>query len=141
MSERDVPSAPRIVMASGCFDLLHAGHLNLLWRAKQLGDVLIVGVVSDAGIRAYKDRSPVQCVQLRMERVRDMGFVDVVELQHGTDPSALLERFRPDVFVHGDDWDRLLEGHETVERLGIEWVALPYTAGISTTALRERRQA
>jgi len=63
----------------------------------------------------------------------------VAVLQDGTDPTAELERFRPDVFTHGDDWARLKQGHETIERLGIEYVSIPYTQGISTTQLRGER--
>jgi rfaE bifunctional protein nucleotidyltransferase chain/domain len=127
---------PRVVMASGVFDLLHRGHINLLWRAKSLGDVLVVGVVSDAGTAAYKGRFPVEIFQQRKLAVEQLGFVDVVLYQQGTDPSSLLERIRPDILVHGDDWAHLKEGQATVERLGIDWVLLPYTEGISTTELR-----
>lgn len=130
-------TAPRVVFAPGVFDLLHAGHVNLLWRAKQLGDVLVVGVVSDSGAHAYKGRFPCDNSQLRIQRVERLGFVDVVELQHTTDPTPLLERFRPKVLVHGNDWKQLLQGQETLTRLGIEFVTLPYTPGVSTTLLRE----
>jgi bifunctional ADP-heptose synthase (sugar kinase/adenylyltransferase) len=58
-------------------------------------------------------------------------------LQPTTDPTPVLERLRPDVMTHGDDWERLREGQETLERLGIEWQLVPYTPGISTTLLRE----
>ena len=123
-------------MTSGVWDLLHRGHLNLLWASKQLGDVLLVGVVSDGGVNDYKGNFPVEIVRHRMEAVRALGWVDAVYYQATTDPTPLLERLRPDVFTHGDDWERLLEGHETIERLGIEFVRLPYTPGISSTALR-----
>ena len=126
----------RVVYTAGVFDLLHRGHLNILWASRQLGDLLVVGVVSDAGCLAYKHRLPVENVQARMARLARLPFVDVIDLQPTTDPTPLLERYRPDVFTHGDDWERLLEGHETIERLGIEYVSLPYTHGISTTLLR-----
>lgn len=129
-------NTPRVVLTSGVFDLMHRGHLNLLYRARQLGDLLVVGVVSDAGVRAYKGRMPAENVQLRMQNIERSGIANVVLFQPTTDPSPLLERMRPDVFVHGDDWSRLLEGNETLERLGIEFVTLPYTPGISTTMLR-----
>jgi bifunctional ADP-heptose synthase (sugar kinase/adenylyltransferase) len=72
-----------------------------------------------------------------MEAVKRLGFVDVVEIQHTTDPSENLFRFRPDVMTHGDDWTELLEGNDTLAELGIEFVLLPYTPGVSTTLLRE----
>jgi rfaE bifunctional protein nucleotidyltransferase chain/domain len=127
----------RIVYTAGVFDLLHRGHLNLLARSRLLGDLLVVGVVSDAGARAYKGQMPVQSLPLRMDALLRLPLVDVVVPQPTTDPSALLERFRPDIMTHGDDWTELREGHETLERLGIEWRLIPYTPGISTTLLRE----
>lgn len=131
-------NAPRVVMTSGVWSLLHRGHINLLWRAKQLGDVLVVGVVSDGGTVAYKGRMPADTVDQRIAAIARLPFVDVVSYQHTTDPTPLLERFRPDAFVHGDDWAELREGHDTLARLGIEWVTLPYTPDISTTMLRAR---
>lgn len=128
--------APRVVYVPGVFDLLHAGHINLLWRARQLGDVLIVGVVSSWGCREYKGTSPKQGLPARVEAIRQLTFVDVVEEQESTDPTPQLVRFRPQVLVHGDDWKRLIKGNETLERLGIELVLLPYTPDISSTLLR-----
>lgn len=133
------PRAPRVVMASGCFDLLHIGHLNLLWRAAQLGDVLLVGVLTDEGMAAYKGYGPEWGLQRRLSAIRSLRFVTYAEQQETTDPTPLLERWRPALFVHGDDWTELREGHETLERFGVEWKTLPYTPGISTTGLRERK--
>lgn len=141
---------PFVAFVPGVFDLLHAGHLSILARAKQLAveragpgrfGVLVVGVVLDSGVSAYKGRFPVDNYQLRMQRVERLHFVDVVELQQTTDPTPLLERFRPRILVHGDDWTELREGNETLERLGVEFVRLPYTPGISTTALRDGSRA
>jgi len=129
----------RVIYTAGVWDLLHRGHLNILWESKRLGDVLVVGVVSDAGCLAYKGFAPVQNSQLRIRNVRELGFVDVVELQATTDPTPLLERYRPDVMTHGDDWEELREGQDTINRLGIEWRLIPYTPGISSTVLREKR--
>jgi cytidyltransferase-like protein len=128
--------APVIVMASGVWDVFHVGHINLLWRAKSFGDLLVVGVVSDIGTNAYKGRFPKEHEQVRIERIERLGFVDVALLQDGTDPSPLLERIRPDILVHGDDWSELRQGQDTVERLGIDWKLVPYTPGVSTSMLR-----
>lgn len=127
---------PRVVLVPGVFDTLHRGHINLLWRARQLCDVLIVGVVSDRGARAYKGRAPVEDQETRLLNIAQLSFVDAVEIQPTTDPSPLLERFRPDALIHGDDWRELREGNETLERLGIKFVTLPYTHGISSSQLR-----
>lgn len=136
-----VPDPPVLIFVPGVFDLLHVGHVNLLWRAKKYGDVLVVGVVSDEGTAAYKGRFPVQDLAQRMEAIERLGFVDIVERQPTTDPTPLLERFRPHALVHGDDWKRLLEGNTTLRRLGVDFVLLPYTPGISTTLLRSQESA
>lgn len=126
----------RVIYTAGVFDLLHRGHLNMLHASRSLGDMLVVGVVSDGGTMAYKGRYPVQNIQQRVAAVARLSFVDVVVTQQTTDPTPMLERFLPDVMSHGSDWSQLREGHETLERLGIEWVLVPYTPGISTTQLR-----
>jgi len=130
--------APRVVYTAGVFDLLHRGHLNILWQSKQLGDILIVGVVTSDGVEAYKGRSPVQEGFARQRQVQALPFVDAAVVQLTTDPTPNLERYLPDVMTHADgadDWSHL---KAQVEALGIEYVNLPYTAGISTTALREK---
>lgn len=128
----------RIVYTAGVFDLLHTGHLNILERSRELGDLLVVGVVSDAGVEAYKGKRPVQDEGTRLALIRSLAGVDWAVLQPTTDPSPVLRMVRPAVMTHGDDWDRLKEGHETVEELGIEWVLVPYTPDTSTTRVRAR---
>jgi cytidyltransferase-like protein len=128
----------RIIYTAGVWDMLHRGHLNILWESKKLGDILVVGVVSDCGCMAYKNIMPTQNSQYRTRQIRSLGFVDVVEIQATTDPTPLLERYRPDVMTHGDDWTELREGQETIRRLGIDWRLIPYTPGISSTELRKR---
>jgi rfaE bifunctional protein nucleotidyltransferase chain/domain len=127
----------RVIYTAGCWDLMHRGHLNMLWQSKQMGDLLIVGVISDDGVVAYKGRRPVDNTATRIACVKRLTFVDAVVVQDTTNPTPVLERFRPDVMSHGDDWHELREGHETLERLGIEWRLVPYTPGISTTLLRQ----
>jgi len=124
----------RIGYAPGCWDLLHDGHLNLLEHAKDLVDILVVGVVSDAGAEAYK-RRPIQSQDTRLRVVRALRVVDKALMQETTDPSPVLRQLLPHVLFHGDDWSALLEGNETLAELGIEFVLLPYTPGISTSQL------
>jgi cytidyltransferase-like protein len=126
----------KLVYTAGVWDILHRGHINFLRESAKLGDVLIVGVVTDRGTEAYKHILPVQDHWTRMEQVRELPWVTFATLQDGTDPSANLRRFLPDIFTHGDDWDRLKQGHETLEDLGIEYRTIRYTPGISSTILR-----
>jgi glycerol-3-phosphate cytidylyltransferase len=127
---------PTVVYTAGVWDLFHRGHLNILWQSRKLGDILVVGVVSDWGVVAYKDREPIDNIWERMRTIQELPWVDLVMQQETTDPSDNLRRILPDVFTHGSDWDKLREGHDTLEELGIEYVSIPYTPGISTTILR-----
>ena len=119
----------------GVFDLPHRGHLNLLRAARSHCACLIVGVVTDEGTLAYKGRRPVQDELTRFELLRSLRIVDDVMMQATTDPTPNLEVLRPDALFHGDDWTELREGHETLRRLGIAYVTVPYTPGVSTSRL------
>lgn len=134
----------RIVYTAGVWDLLHLGHLRFLAASRALGDYLIVGVVSDDGAEAYK-RRPIQDQDTRLAILRSMRCVDEAVLQETTDPSPVLRRLaadgrRPAMMTHGDDWPRLLIGHETLAELGIEWRLLPYGGGSGTTGIIRRIQ-
>ena len=116
----------RVIYTAGVFDLLHAGHLQILRRSRELGDALVVGVVSDDGTEAYKGRRPVQPEQERIELVESLPWVTLALVQPTTDPTLILEAIRPAAMTHGDDWAELRQGQATLDRLGIEWVLLPY---------------
>jgi len=130
-------SEPKLIYTAGIWDWMHEGHLNILRRSKALGTHLIVGVVSDDGAEAYK-RRPVQHELTRLQVVAAVKYVDAVVLQPTTDPTPILEWLRPAVMTHGDDWDRLLEGNETLKAMGIEFVLIPYTHGVSSTETLQR---
>lgn len=134
-------NSPIVVYTAGVFDMLHRGHLNLLWNSRKLGDILIVGVVSDKGCFDYKGRFPSENTERRMGNITRLSFVSAVVRQQTTDPTPILERFQPSIMTHGDDWSKLREGHATLERLGILWELIPYTPDVSTTILRERGAA
>lgn len=127
----------RVVYTAGVWDLLHDGHLRFLEASAALGDQLIVGVVTDEGAAAYK-RVPIQPESARMALVRGLQCVDAALLQPGTDPTPVLELLRPDIMTHGDDWEKLREGDESLDRLGVEWVVLPYGHGKGTTGIIDR---
>jgi glycerol-3-phosphate cytidylyltransferase len=129
----------RLIYTAGVWDMLHRGHLNFLWESKKLGDILVVGVVTDEGCLAYKGKHPVEDEYERFHAIQPIPWIDVVVYQDGTDPSDNLRQFWPDAMTHGDDWYRLKAGHETLEELGIDYVTIPYTKGISSTLLREGR--
>jgi D-beta-D-heptose 7-phosphate kinase/D-beta-D-heptose 1-phosphate adenosyltransferase len=130
----------RIVFTNGCFDLLHVGHARYLVAARELGDALVVGVNSDASVRALKGPArPLVPEGERAELLAALRAVDYVTLFPEPTPEAVIELLRPDIHVKGGDY-RLedLPEAESVRRAGGRVVLLPFTAGRSTTALVER---
>ncbi|MGV9539669.1 D-glycero-beta-D-manno-heptose 1-phosphate adenylyltransferase, partial [Streptosporangium sandarakinum] len=127
----------RLIATGGCFDLLHAGHVSLLRRARALGDALIVCVNSDASVRRLKGPGrPVVGQRDRVEVLRALQCVDAVAVFDEDTPVAMIERLRPDVWVKGGDYTALdLPEAETVRRTGGESVILPLVSGRSTTNL------
>lgn len=130
----------RIVFTNGCFDILHSGHVNYLGLAKQLGDVLIVGVNSDESITRLKgaDR-PINSLSDRLSVLAGLGCVDhVVVFGDRSDdtPVALIREIAPDVFAKGGDYqDKALPEAALVEALGGQVQLIPLTADRSTTSL------
>jgi D-beta-D-heptose 7-phosphate kinase/D-beta-D-heptose 1-phosphate adenosyltransferase len=130
----------RIVMTNGCFDVLHAGHVQYLRFARSQGDVLIVGVNDDASVKRLKGAGrPVNGIEDRMEVLAALEMVDAV-LPFGDDtPAALVERVTPHVLVKGEDWrEKGVVGREWVERHGGKVVLAPLLAGRSTTSTLEK---
>lgn len=126
-----------IVYTAGVFDLFHIGHLNILRKSKALGDKLVVGVLTDDGAAAYKDR-PIIPERHRLEIVRSIPCVDLAIYQESTDPTRELQVIRPDIFTHGSDWSRLKQGHKTLKKMGIKYMRLPYTRGVSSSEIKQQ---
>ena len=141
--ERDLEqvrrSGGRVVFTNGCFDLLHRGHLFLLREARKLGDILVVGVNSDASARRVKgpDR-PVMLEEDRVELLEELPCVDHVVAFDEDTPEALIRRVKPDLHVKGGDHagDQLAE-KSVVEEVGGEVVVLPLLPGRSASATIE----
>lgn len=133
----------RIVFANGCFDLLHRGHITLLNQAKALGDVLIVGVNSDASIRRIKGAGrPINRLEDRMQVLAALSCIDQLVVFDDDTPAALLRAVRPDVFVKGGNYTRdTLPETDLVERLGGRVHILPYLTDYSTNGLIARIRA
>ncbi len=131
----------RIVFTNGCFDLMHIGHTRYLQAAKALGDLLVVGVNSDASVRSLNkapDRPIVPETQ-RAEVVAALGCVDYVVIFNEPDPLRLIAAVQPDVLVKGGDWAiEQIVGRELVERRGGLVTTIPLVPGQSTTAIIER---
>ena len=131
----------RIVFTNGCFDLMHVGHTRYLQAAKDLGDLLVVGVNGDASVRTLNkapDR-PIVSESQRAEVVAALGSVDYVVLFDEPDPHSLIAALQPDVLVKGGDWtvERII-GRDIVEARGGVVRTIPLVPGVSTTSIIQR---
>ena len=129
----------RIIFTNGCFDLLHIGHVRYLEEAKSLGDILVVGVNSDASVRGLKGPNrPILPEEERAEILSGLGCVDYVTIFDEPTPFNLISLLLPHVLVKGGDWTKEeTVGWETVERTGGEVVILSFVEGASTSHLIE----
>jgi len=133
----------RVVMTSGCFDILHRGHIAYLNRAKTLGDILVVGLNTDETVRRLKGAGrPVNTVDDRAQVLAALSCVDHVIAFDEPTPTELVRVLRPDVFAKGGDYtiDRLPEA-DAVRTYGGEVRILPYVDDRSTTGIIERIRA
>ena len=130
----------RVGYTSGVFDMFHIGHLNILKKAKELCDVLIVGVSTDELVQSYKHKLPVIPFAERLQIVEAIRYVDRVVPQLTLDKEAAWKELKFDAIFHGDDWKGSALYTATEEKmamLGVDVVYLPHTKGISSTILGE----
>ncbi|MBL8769249.1 MAG: D-glycero-beta-D-manno-heptose 1-phosphate adenylyltransferase [Planctomycetes bacterium] len=135
--------AMRIVFTNGCFDLLHAGHARYLAWARAQGDVLVVGVNSDASVRRLKgERRPFVTGEDRQTLLAALAAVDYVTIFDEDTPESLIRDVRPDVLVKGSDWEgKEVAGQRFVEAGGGRVLFAPLLQGRSTTHLAGRIQS
>jgi len=125
----------RVVFTNGCFDLLHVGHIRFLQQARELGECLVVGLNSDAGVRRLKGEGrPVVGQDERAEVLGALECVDFVTVFDEDTPERLIERLRPDVLVKGGATGEIV-GRELVESTGGRVEKLALTEGFSTTEI------
>lgn len=144
--DRERAAGRRLVLTNGCFDLIHPGHMALLRGAAAVGDVLVVGLNSDAGVRKLKgpDR-PLMPLEDRLAVVRAVRWVNAVTPFGETTADRLIEQLRPDYYVKGADYDptaggRTLPETATLQRLGIPAVFVPLAPGHASSELIARRR-
>lgn len=131
-----------VVFTNGCFDILHAGHVDLLARARALGDRLIVGINSDASVRSIKGPSrPVNSQDARRAVLLALESVDEVVIFDELTPERIITELEPDVLVKGGDWKPTeIIGADLVTSRGGRVVSIPLVDGYSTTAVIEKMQ-
>lgn len=130
----------RIVHTNGCFDLLHVGHLRYLRQARALGDVLVVSINRDSGVRRLKGPGrPIVPEEERAELVAALACVDYVTLFEEPTPAEVIRLLRPHLHVKGGDYraEELPEA-DAVRDVGGEVVIVPFLPGRSTTKLLRR---
>ena len=130
-----------VAFTNGCFDILHAGHVDLLKRCRQEASVLVVGLNGDASIRSLGkgDDRPINRFEDRAAVIGALECVDYVVGFESDTPETLIREVRPDVLVKGGDWaGKGVVGQPFVESIGGRVVLVPLVEGLSTTGLVER---
>jgi len=137
---REKRSGRRVVFTNGCFEILHPGHVRILEQARALGDVLVVGLNSDASVCRLKGEGKhVWPEQKRAEVLAAMESVDAVIIFDSDTPFEVIAKLLPDVLVKGGDWpiDQIV-GRQEVEAAGGRVVTVPILRGYSTTQILQK---
>ncbi len=129
----------KVVFTNGCFDILHPGHSTYLAAARALGDILVVGLNSDASVRRLKgNKRPIMKETARAQLLVALAAVDFVTLFDEDDPYQLIKLLAPDILVKGGDWDTsTIVGRDLVEARGGLVKSLPFIDEYSTTSIVE----
>lgn len=130
----------KIGYTTGVYDMFHVGHLNILKRAKEQCDYLIVGVSTDELVRTYKNKSPIIPFAERAAIVEAIRYVDQVVPQTTMNKLEAWKKYHFEAIFHGDDWkgSAMYNDVETaLHGVGCETVFLPHTAGVSSTMLTQ----
>lgn len=134
---RESHSEKKIVFTNGCFDILHAGHVDLLEQARSLGDLLIVGINADASVKRLKGNSrPINPIDARMRVLSGLSSIDFIIAFEEDTPLNLIHQVKPQILVKGGDYtiDTII-GAEFVINTGGKVEIIPLTEGYSTSNL------
>ena len=129
-----------IVYTVGTFDLLHVGHLALLNHCKLLGDILVVGVASDAVVNIYKPNVPIVPLEQRVEMLEALSCVDNVRPYHQLEYVSGCKAVGVDIFVVGEDWGKKphnLDVNNYLRKMGKEIVQFTYNPRTSSTKIKK----
>ena len=140
-AERDklVACGKRLVFTNGCFDILHRGHVSYLTFARNQGDALVVGLNTDASVRANKGNDrPINSEEDRAFVLGSLRAVDFVVIFNDKEPKDIIAKILPQVLVKGRDWAHYVSGREIVETNGGKVVLADMVEGRSTSNTIER---
>lgn len=135
------PKKYKIGYTTGVYDMFHIGHLNILKRAKEQCEYLIVGVSTDEVVQSYKNKTPVIPFEERCAIVKAIKYVDEVVPQTSMDKFAAWQNLHFNALFHGDDWKgspMYDQVQAAFAKVGVDVVFLPHTNGISSTILATR---
>lgn len=126
-----------VAFANGCFDILHPGHLSLLWRAREMADMVVIGLNSDDSVRRLKGPGrPIFGENQRAIMLAALSAIGHVVIFDDDTPETVIRYLHPDVIVKGADWqDKPVAGREFVESYGGRVAFVPTVGGYSTTAI------
>lgn len=128
-----------IATLNGSFDLMHAGHLHMIYEASKMADVLIIALNSDASIKQYKSADrPIISLNDRLQMMAAIEFVDYVTWFDETNPCLVLEILKPDVHVNGQEYGENCIEAETVKANGGKLAIVPLVPGLSTSKIIEK---
>ncbi len=130
----------KVGYTTGVYDMFHIGHLNILKKAKERCDYLIVGVSTDEVVESYKHRAPIIPFEERIAIVRELRCVDQAVPQVSMDKMEAWKKYHFDALFHGSDWkgsDMYNNMIEQFSKVGVDVVFLPHTEGVSSTLLSE----
>ncbi len=127
----------RIVFTNGCFDIIHAGHVQYLEQAKLLGDILIIGLNSDTSVKRLKGNDrPINNEQNRAIVLAGLEAVDYIIIFEEDTPYEMIKVIQPDVLVKGGDWSESnIVGADIVIARGGKVISLPYWKGLSSSSI------
>jgi len=133
----------RMVFTNGCFDLLHRGHIYYLSKARELGDMLVVGLNSDASVTLLKGSGrPVNMVEARAEVLGALAFVDYIIVFEEETPLNLITRLEPDILIKGGDYKvEDIVGYRELSSWGGRVQTIPLLEGYSSSSIIDRNKA
>ena len=127
-----------IATLNGSFDLMHAGHLHIIYEASMQADILVVALNSDLSIKQYKGpKRPIIPLEYRMQMMAALEFVDYVTFFEETNPLSLLSKIKPDVHVNGAEYGKDCIEREMVEKFGGKIHIVDLVDGLSTSQIIE----
>ena len=133
----------KVVATNGCFDILHIGHIRSLQKAKSLGDILVIGLNSDASVKKIKGKDrPINNEKDRAEILAALSCIDFVSIFHEDTAEKFLEIVKPDIYVKGGEYSvDILPEAKIVKKYGGEIFLVPMIPDSSTTRLLEKMKS